>query len=111
MPESNSLLPPEIILSVIDYVIPAAESQHLALCAPHPVTKTLLSLARVSSLTYPVARRLLFTHCLWIDDVERLKCLVTSLTLSPPGLYNTPLFIRPYVPVIEHSTHSPSHLF
>jgi hypothetical protein len=50
--EPHPFLPPELILSIIDWV-PLADSRSIALRASHPVTKTLLSLARGAYIFSP----------------------------------------------------------
>ena len=78
---SEPFLPPELILSIIEWLIPI-DPVPIALPPSHPVTKTLLSLTRTSSIAYPAARRFLYTNCLWIDNAERLQLLYNSLTIS-----------------------------
>lgn len=93
---SQTSLPLDLILSVIEWIVPDPKS--IALPPSHVVTKTLLCLARTSAIAYPAARRLLYTHCLWIDSVQRLQCLVASFQTPPSVLHRT----RPEVPVLEH---------
>lgn len=101
MSTSNSepFLPPELILSIIECLIPSGTTP-IALPSSHPTTRTLLSLARTSSITYPTACRLLYTHCLWIDNPSRLQLLKDSLTASP----STNNHARLSEPILEHIT-------
>ncbi|KAG0646151.1 hypothetical protein D0Z07_8430 [Hyphodiscus hymeniophilus] len=71
-------LPPELILSVIGFVISPTESRAVALRASHLVTKTLVSLLR--------ALRLLHARCLYIDSDARLMSLAASIAQMPHEL-------------------------
>ena len=89
-------LPPEIILHVVECLIPS--SPPVAFSPSHPVTRTLINLTLVSSLTSAIARRLLLKHCLYIDSEERLtklislqrKSLIDLTATSPNGLFLAP---------------------
>lgn len=95
-------LPTEILLNVLDFVAPSAALPHIALSPNHPTTKTLIALTYTSRALLPTARRLLYTHCLYIHTSSRLKKLATSLQ-SLKGQDNgdllahaTSLYIRPF---------------
>ncbi|KEQ99105.1 hypothetical protein AUEXF2481DRAFT_399802 [Aureobasidium subglaciale EXF-2481] len=89
-------LPFEILDQIIHFTIP--DPHYLAYPASHSCTKTLLSLSRVSKFTFQTARKLLYTHCLYIDAPWRLGSLVTALSHSnstiplscPRNLYLSP---------------------
>ena len=91
-------LPPELILSVFDWIVPPSNTA-VALPPSHISTKTFLSLARTSSIIYPAARRLLYTHCLWIDSIQRLQGALASIRTHPFVLHHRR---RPEVPILEH---------
>ena len=101
---SQPFLPSELILSVIDWVIPRSGPQPIALPPSHPATKTLLSLCRASIITYPTARRLLYTHCLWISNSLRLYSLQDSISGRLEAHLNAPHRTRPEVPILNHTT-------
>ncbi|KAE9362841.1 hypothetical protein N431DRAFT_357997 [Stipitochalara longipes BDJ] len=77
---SQPFLPADIILCIIDFVVPSNTNGPLAYEASHTITKTLLALTRTARIIYPAARRLLYTHCLYIDSPRRLRCVIESLT-------------------------------
>ncbi|KAK7514788.1 hypothetical protein IWZ03DRAFT_225353 [Phyllosticta citriasiana] len=68
-------LPPELILSIVDCIRPAA----VALPPSDITARTIRSLTLVSRLTYSRALRRLYSHCLWIDSAERLGRLLLTL--------------------------------
>jgi hypothetical protein len=76
---SQPFLPSEIILYIIDCLIPPPNLLPIAFPPSHPITHTLLSLARTSKVTYTAAIRLLYTHCLYLGSPQRIKCLSKSL--------------------------------
>ncbi|KAL4867379.1 hypothetical protein BDV12DRAFT_186779 [Aspergillus spectabilis] len=67
-------LPAELILHVVDCIIPSKPPFLFA--ANHVVTHTLLSLMLVCRLTSYAARQLLIKHCLRIDSGHRLALFV-----------------------------------
>ncbi|OAX82863.1 hypothetical protein ACJ72_02776 [Emergomyces africanus] len=89
-------LPSEVILSVIECLIPS--SPPVVFAPSHPVTRTLVNLTLVSRLTSRTAKRLLLKHCMYINAEERLTKLIalrqqssTDLTAaSPQGLFLAP---------------------
>ncbi|RJE27604.1 hypothetical protein PHISCL_00029 [Aspergillus sclerotialis] len=97
-------LPPEVILHIINCLIP---SPHPVVFPPSdPVTHTLLSLTLVSRFTLTAARKLLIKHCLYIDCTRRFneitslkrKSEINPITVSPIGL-----FLAPYPGAIDES--------
>lgn len=66
-------LPLELIILIINFLIPP--NPPIAFPASDPVTKTLLSLTRVSKSISKVAKGLLLKHCLYIDRGDRLRIL------------------------------------
>lgn len=81
-------LPPELIAHIVRSVVPSTQPGPIAYPPSHIVTKTLLALAQVSSLTYCEAVRLLYQHCLWIDAPEQLHGFSKSLMIMA-GLQST----------------------
>ena len=77
-------LPTELILHIVDCVLPANPR---ALIPPsHISTRTLLALTRVSRVTYREASRLLRQHCLYIDSSRRLADLLLCIPRLVPTL-------------------------
>lgn len=68
---AQSRLPFELILQIIDCLIPSPLP--IALPASHPTTKTLLSLARTCRSLHPTAIRMLYGHCLYVDYYNHFK--------------------------------------
>ena len=71
-----SRLPPELLLHIVDCLIPA--NPPVAFPASHAVTRTLLALCLVSKAVHSAAIRHLFAHCLYIDAPNRLKLLLAN---------------------------------
>ncbi|KAL3435928.1 hypothetical protein BDV09DRAFT_184712 [Aspergillus tetrazonus] len=78
-------LPPELILLVIEALIP---SESRILPPGHIVTRTLLSLSLTCKLTYPLARELLFTHCLYLNSGKRIEDVLNQSQLCRFGRYS-----------------------
>lgn len=76
-------LPPELLLLVLDSLVPPPNT--VALHLSDPSAKAIHAFTRVSRLTYPAAVRHLYSHCLSIDSENRLRLLLISLDalLSP----------------------------
>lgn len=96
-------LPPEIILNIIDHIIPYSKNPPIAFGPRHPTTKTLLSLALTSRATSAAARRLLYTYCMYIHTSQRLSLLLNTLQKSSSPLEAldllpriTSLYLRPF---------------
>lgn len=71
-----SSLPPELILYIMQCLIP---SRHpVAFGASHPVTRTLVAFSLTCKLTYAPAIQLLHLHCLHIDSDKRLQTLLST---------------------------------
>ncbi|KUJ10471.1 uncharacterized protein LY89DRAFT_262378 [Mollisia scopiformis] len=96
--ESQPYLPLEIILNVIDFVVPTSSPSPIALAPGHPAAKTILSLLTTSRAIYPVACRLLYTHCMYIHTSQRLSHLLRTLKSANPDLLSsiTSLYLRPF---------------
>ncbi|KAF4301794.1 hypothetical protein GTA08_BOTSDO06290 [Botryosphaeria dothidea] len=78
------VLPPELLLHVLDSLVPPAST--VALRPSDPAVKTILAFTCVSRLTYPPAIRHLYSRCLFIDSENRLRLLLIALeTLLAPG--------------------------
>ena len=73
-------LPPDLVLYVIDFIPPTSDTAKIAYEPSHILTRTLLALTLTSRIIYPTARRLLYTHCLYVDSPRRLRCLLSSLS-------------------------------
>ncbi|RAQ57839.1 hypothetical protein AFCA_006620 [Aspergillus flavus] len=88
-------LPAEVILHIIECLIPSAHP--VAFPPVDPVTQTLISLTLVSSLTHHTAKRLLLKHCLHLDSSKRLDSVLSRLLTddgkqqaAPTGLFLAP---------------------
>lgn len=100
-PVGPAKLPPEILLHIIEAVVPANPR---ALVAPsHSATRTLLSLTRVSRATYELASRLLRQRCAYVDSARRLAdlllCMPRLVPTLPPALplrHLTSLYLAPF---------------
>lgn len=77
------LLPPEIILRTINFVLPFSAHATIALPPSHTATKTLLSLSYSSRVTHSFANPLLYRHCLYIDTISGTKRLNEALKTIP----------------------------
>ncbi|PTB64491.1 hypothetical protein BBK36DRAFT_1179683 [Trichoderma citrinoviride] len=100
-PTSSPALPPELLLLVVDAVLPPNPQQLLP--ASHPATKTLLALTRVSRATYARATRLLRQRCVFVDSARRLAdvllCVPRLVPALPPVLslrHMTALYLAPF---------------
>jgi hypothetical protein len=80
-------LPPELILQIVDSVVPSGNSR-IAIPPWDIATRTLLALTLVSRTTYAAATRNLLRHCLFIDSSRRLRLLLTRLS-HPSSLPQT----------------------
>ncbi|KAE8356408.1 hypothetical protein BDV28DRAFT_110810 [Aspergillus coremiiformis] len=88
-------LPAEIILHVLECLIPPAAP--VALSPRDPVTQTLMSFTLASRLTHQAAKRLLFKHCIYLDSDRRLDHVLSQLNAGdgerqpePVGLFLAP---------------------
>ncbi|KAL1645413.1 hypothetical protein SLS58_003720 [Diplodia intermedia] len=70
-------LPPELVLQVLDSLVPPSDT--VALHLSDPAAKTIHAFTRVSRLTYATALRHLYSRCLSIDSENRLRLLLLSL--------------------------------
>ncbi|KAK1982110.1 hypothetical protein LZ30DRAFT_749572 [Colletotrichum cereale] len=73
-------LPPELILHIIESLLPPNETAILP--ASHSATRALVNLTLVSRSTYDFTTRLLRKRCMHIDSTRRLSLLLLSI-LSP----------------------------
>ncbi|KAL2066728.1 hypothetical protein VTL71DRAFT_2800 [Oculimacula yallundae] len=95
-------LPCEILLTVIDSLLPASELQQVALPPTHPVTKTLIALTYTSRALRLHACRLLYKHCLYIHTARRLRKLIRTINESQRFRggdlleFCTSLYLRPF---------------
>jgi hypothetical protein len=71
-------LPPELILLIVEALIPPKSR---VFPPDHPVTRTLLSLSLTCKLTHPLARELLFTHCLYLNSGKRIEDVLNQSQL------------------------------
>ncbi|KAF1982488.1 hypothetical protein K402DRAFT_397567 [Aulographum hederae CBS 113979] len=91
-----SFLPTELILHVIDSLVPGHDNAPVAHPPNHGVTRTLISFTLVSTSTYSLATRYLYSHCLYLDSPTRLRLLLQSLvSLSLPRKLLPPIAIAP----------------
>ncbi|KAL7819655.1 hypothetical protein V8C26DRAFT_394768 [Trichoderma gracile] len=96
-------LPPELLLLVVDAVLPPNRLQLLP--ASHPATKTLLALTRTSRATHARATRLLRERCMFVDSARRLVDVLLCVPRLVPGLpavlslrHMTALYLSPFGP-------------
>ncbi|KAH7475596.1 hypothetical protein FOMA001_g11468 [Fusarium oxysporum f. sp. matthiolae] len=66
-------LPTEIILLIVESLVPQNDATRPILPASYPITKTLLSLTRVSKAIYPTACKLIWQNCLYLDTKSKLR--------------------------------------
>ncbi|POR39796.1 Uncharacterized protein TPAR_00003 [Tolypocladium paradoxum] len=103
---ARARLPTELILHIMDCVLPANPR---ALIPPsHISTKTLLALTRVSRATYRHASRLLRQRCLYLDSSRRLAdvlvCMPRLVPTLQPALslrHVTSLHLAPFGPSLD----------
>ncbi|KAH7263001.1 hypothetical protein BKA59DRAFT_41982 [Fusarium tricinctum] len=76
----KSSLPVEVILLIIEHLIPDSAGPRPILPAISPITKALLAFTAVSRATHLTASRLLWQNCLYIDSRERLRALRESVS-------------------------------
>lgn len=76
-------LPFELIRNIIDFVV-SSDGLPIPPALPpwHPITKTLLALTRTSRSIYPIARRLLYSHCLYLRNLGSITLLTRTLKES-----------------------------
>ncbi|KAF4435162.1 F-box-like domain-containing, partial [Fusarium albosuccineum] len=95
-------LPVDIILLIIESLVP--KNTQPILPASNPVTKTLVAFTRVCKATYPVASRLLWNFCLYIDSPDRATQFLRFLSSAPAlprarpwqAYDSASLFLAPY---------------
>jgi len=98
-------LPSDIILCIIDFVAPTSRATaKLAYEPSHTITKTLLALTLPSRITYPAARQLLYSYCLYIDSPRRLRCLLDSFTAHTADTSTANSFHPSTQPTTPHET-------
>ena len=76
------LLPPELILSVLDQLIESSPGLQPIYHPSHPVTKTLQALSLTSKAIYPIALKYLYRHCLYLNDCISYACFRRTLGLD-----------------------------
>ncbi|WYZ42763.1 hypothetical protein EsH8_VI_000462 [Colletotrichum jinshuiense] len=76
-------LPPELILHIIESLLPSNESAILP--SSHGATRALLAFSLVSRSTYDFTIRLLRKRCMYIDSNRRLSLLLLSILAPPLG--------------------------
>jgi hypothetical protein len=85
---------------------PASDTAKIAYEPSHILTRTLLALTLTSRIISPTTRRLLYTHCLYVDSPRRLRCLLSSLpayTADPAAPQSLPP-IESKPSTIQHET-------
>ncbi|KYK56878.1 hypothetical protein DCS_03884 [Drechmeria coniospora] len=103
---AQAKLPTELILHIIDCVLPANPK---ALLPPsHLSTRTLVSLTRVSRATYSQATRLLRQRCVYVDSSRRLADVLLCMSRLVPTLpavlslrHLTSLYLAPFVSSLD----------
>ncbi|UKZ88120.1 uncharacterized protein TrAFT101_003885 [Trichoderma asperellum] len=98
---SSPTLPPELLLLIVEAVMPP--NPHLLFPASNTTTRTLLALTKVSRATHAQATRLLRQRCMFIDSSRRLAnillCMPRLVPSLPPVLslqHISELYIAPF---------------
>ncbi|KAL7927521.1 hypothetical protein ACQKWADRAFT_277016 [Trichoderma austrokoningii] len=98
---SPPALPPELLVLIVDAVLPP--NPHLLFPASNSTTRTLLALTKVSRATHAQATRLLRQRCMFIDSsrrlVDMLLCMPRLVPSLPPVLslrHISELYIAPF---------------
>ncbi|KAM0514857.1 hypothetical protein ACHAPE_006533 [Trichoderma viride] len=98
---SSPTLPPELLLLIVDAVMPP--NPHLLFPASNSTTRTLLALTKVSRATHAQATRLLRERCMFVDSSRRLadilRCMPRLVPSLPPVLslrHISALYIAPF---------------
>ncbi|KAE9974570.1 hypothetical protein BLS_003082 [Venturia inaequalis] len=99
-------LPTEILLQVIDNLVAFGPATPVAIDARDIRTRALCSLLTASRTLHSVAKRHLWTSCMYIDSPHRLELLLRSLN-NPPFSFElrpliTSLYLSPYHGNIEN---------
>jgi hypothetical protein len=110
-------LPVEVILSIIEHLIPDTAGPKPILPAVNPITKTLLALTTVSRATHLTASKFLWQNCLYIDSRERLrvfresvsqKSVITGCTpweaYTPTRMFLCPFSLSDIIPGSDYSS-------
>ncbi|TID20277.1 hypothetical protein E6O75_ATG07737 [Venturia nashicola] len=102
------LLPTEMILQIVDNLVPRQPLRPVAIDARDVRTRALCSLLTVSRAVHSVAKRHLWTSCMHIDSPHRLELLLRSLNEPPFSFEPSPLianlYLSPYHGNIENPT-------
>ncbi|KAF5539252.1 hypothetical protein FMEXI_8994 [Fusarium mexicanum] len=69
----SARLPIEIILLIVENLVPQNDTARPILPASHPITKTLVSLTRLCKAVHPTASKLIWQNCLYIDRKSKLR--------------------------------------
>ncbi|KAF5661646.1 hypothetical protein FCIRC_11766 [Fusarium circinatum] len=69
----SARLPTEIILLIVESMVPQNDAARPILPASHPITKTLVSLTRVCKAVHPTASKLIWQNCIYIDRKSKLR--------------------------------------
>jgi hypothetical protein len=77
-----AILPPEVILNVLDQLVGTPSGQLPIFDATSPVTKTLRSLTLTSRTMHAVASRYLYRHCLYLNDCVSYACFRRTLGIE-----------------------------
>ncbi|KAK5990520.1 hypothetical protein PT974_08789 [Cladobotryum mycophilum] len=98
---SQPRLPPELLLDIIEAVLPA--NPHALIPTCHISARTLLSLCRVSRATYKRASELLRQRCMYLDSSLRLADVLSCMPRIVPSLpatvslkHITSLYLAPF---------------
>lgn len=77
-----SILPPEVILNVLDQLVGTPYGRQPIFDAASPITKTLRALTLTSRTMYAVASKYLYSHCLYLNDCVSYACLRRTLGID-----------------------------
>jgi hypothetical protein len=104
--ETEPLLPLELILQVIEAVLPSHDSAIIP--RKHSATKTLLTFTLVSRSTYVVASRLLRQRCVYLDSSRALGTFLRCIPRLWPSLplvlslkNITMLYLKPFTHTLD----------
>lgn len=77
-----TILPPEVILNVLDRLVETPFERRPIFDATSPVTKTLRSLTLTSRKMHAIASRYLYCHCLYLNDCISYSCFRRTLGIE-----------------------------
>lgn len=91
------LLPLDVLLNIVESLV--SDSPNVIFAPGSPTTTTLLALTQVCHAVSPLATRLLWRHCAYIDSPKKLLLLNQALSANHQNLVQ--LFLSPFPDVSE----------